>query len=236
MGAALALLALALVLTTNAATVAWAVPALLVTIAYPYAKRLVSMPQAVLGWRSALVFQWPSAVQAGPTMELWSGSAWPGWGEGVVSLAQHSRSGLVAVAGQPVLVLAYDTEYAMVDRDDDLKIGMKTSAITLGRWDVAAIMGFLCFLRAVLAACKWLVSRTFSVFVLATVLGGPGGVALIHRRERDACFQASGPTTGRVYAVCRCRAGTGRAGLAELIIAERTTACRAGAGMLVSLL
>jgi 4-hydroxybenzoate polyprenyltransferase len=49
-------------------------------------------------------------------------------------------------------VLAYDTEYAMVDRDDDLRIGMKTSAITLGRFDVAAVMAFYACLPACLGA------------------------------------------------------------------------------------
>lgn len=192
-GAALALLALALVLTTNAATVAWAVPALLVTIAYPYAKRLVSMPQAVLG--VAFSFGIPmafTAVQAGSTMELWSGSAWPGWGEVWSAWRNIPGQAWLLLLGNLCWVLAYDTEYAMVDRDDDLKIGMKTSAITLGRWDVAAIMGFYAFFMLF-----WLLAMAgvayFSVFVLATVLGLAQVVwhyKLIHRRERDACFRA----------------------------------------------
>jgi 4-hydroxybenzoate polyprenyltransferase len=63
-----------------------------------------------------------------------------------------------AVAGRGLLlgnlfwVLAYDTEYAMVDRDDDLKIGIKTSAITLGRFDVAAVMAFYAIFLAIWAA------------------------------------------------------------------------------------
>ena len=119
-GAVLALVAFGLVLTTNAATIAWSFPALAVTLFYPYAKRVVSMPQAVLG--VAFSFGIPmayAAVQGRVPLEAWG-----------------------LMLGNLFWVLAYDTEYAMVDRDDDLKIGMKTSAITLGRWDVPAVMGF----------------------------------------------------------------------------------------------
>ncbi|HPU11966.1 MAG TPA: UbiA family prenyltransferase, partial [Ottowia sp.] len=119
-GAVLALVAFGLVLTTNAATIAWSFPALAVTLIYPYAKRVVSMPQAVLG--VAFSFGIPmayAAVQGRVPLEAWG-----------------------LMLGNLFWVLAYDTEYAMVDRDDDLRIGMKTSAITLGRWDVPAVMGF----------------------------------------------------------------------------------------------
>ena len=130
-GAVLALVAFALVLTTNAPTVALSFVALAITLAYPYAKRFVSMPQAVLG--VAFSFGIPmafAAVQGGNEMSLDALRAalpWPAW---------------PLLAGNLFWVLAYDTEYAMVDRDDDLKIGMKTSAITLGRFDVAAVMAF----------------------------------------------------------------------------------------------
>src|SRR4030095_16391064 len=118
LGAVLALLAFGLVLTTNLATVLWSFVALAVTLAYPYAKRFVSIPQAVLG--IAFSFGIPmafSAVQGSVPALAW-----------------------VLLAGNLFWVLAYDTEYAMVDRDDDLKIGMKTSAITFGRFDVAIVM------------------------------------------------------------------------------------------------
>ena len=120
LGAVLALLAFGLVLTTNAVTIAWSFAALAIAVAYPYAKRFVSMPQAVLG--VAFSFGIPmafAAVQSRVPVVAW-----------------------VLLAGNLFWVLAYDTEYAMVDRDDDLRIGMKTSAITLGAWDVPAIMGF----------------------------------------------------------------------------------------------
>ena len=120
LGVALALLAFVLVLSTNRATVVWSFAALAVTVVYPYAKRFVSMPQAVLG--VAFSFGIPMAFAA------------------VQSEVPPMAWGLLL--GNLFWVLAYDTEYAMVDRDDDLKIGMKTSAITLGRWDVVAIAGF----------------------------------------------------------------------------------------------
>ena len=101
--------------------IAWSFAALAITLAYPYAKRFVSMPQAVLG--IAFSFGIPmafAAVQSRVPLLAW-----------------------VLLLGNLFWVLAYDTEYAMVDRDDDLRIGMKTSAITLGRADVPVIM--LCY-------------------------------------------------------------------------------------------
>src|SRR5213076_1658533 len=93
---------------------------LAISLAYPYAKRFVSMPQAVLG--IAFSFGIPmafAAVEARIPLVAW-----------------------VLLLGNLFWVLAYDTEYAMVHRDDDLGIGMKTSAITLGRADVPVIMAW----------------------------------------------------------------------------------------------
>ena len=118
LGAALTLLAFGLVLTTNAATIGWSFAALAVTLAYPFAKRFVAMPQAVLGVAFSFGIPMAFAAVTGQVPAL----AW--W----------------LLLGNLFWVIAYDTEYAMVDRDDDLRIGMKTSAITLGRFDVAAIL------------------------------------------------------------------------------------------------
>ena len=101
-GAVLALVAFALVLTTNRATVLWSFAALAVTLVYPFAKRFVSVPQAVLG--IAFSFGIPMAFAA--VQSSVPGFAW--W----------------LLAGNLFWVLAYDTEYAMVDREDDLKIGI----------------------------------------------------------------------------------------------------------------
>ena len=180
-GAVLALAAFALVLTTNPPTVLLSFAALAVTLAYPYAKRLVSMPQAVLG--VAFSFGIPMAFAAAQGGREWSLAAvsaavpWQAW----------------ALLGSNLLwVLAYDTEYAMVDRDDDQKIGMKTSAITLGRWDVAAVMGFY---------TAYLVSWTllgrllglggfFLLGVAAAALQAAWHFTLIRHRTRGGCFKA----------------------------------------------
>ena len=179
-GAALALCAFGLVLTTNAVTVAWSFAALVVTLAYPYAKRYVAMPQAVLG--VAFSFGIPmafAAVNGGP---LTVSGVW----HAVPPLAW----GLLLV--NAFWVLAYDTVYAMVDRDDDLRIGMKTSAITLGRYDVAAVMAFygvylggtLLLLRS--QGLGW--PQWFSIEIAAVQAFWHLG--MIYKRQREACFRS----------------------------------------------
>jgi 4-hydroxybenzoate polyprenyltransferase len=89
-------------------------------------------------------------------------------------------------------VLAYDTEYAMVDRDDDLRIGMKTSAITLGRWDVAAVMGFYAAYLlswAILGRALGL-GTVFLLGIAAAAVQACWHYALIRTRTRDGCFKA----------------------------------------------
>ena len=170
LGAFLALLAFSLVLTTNAVTIAWSFAALAVTVIYPFAKRFVSMPQAVLG--VAFSFGIPmafAAVQSTVPPLAWA-----------------------LLLGNLFWVIAYDTEYAMVDRDDDLKIGMKTSAITLGRFDVAGVMlSYLIFMSI------WafsLVERAQSAIFLIAIGLALAQAAwhgwLIRKRQRDDCFKA----------------------------------------------
>ena len=169
-GAVLALCAFGLVLTTNQATIFWSFAALAVTLVYPYAKRFVSMPQAVLG--VAFSFGIPmafAAVQGQVPLLAWA-----------------------LLLGNLFWVLAYDTEYAMVDRDDDLRIGMKTSAITLGKLDVPAIMVFYV---AYLWIWAWLLDahRQGLGFWLAWLVS-VGQVVwhyfLIRHRTREGCFKA----------------------------------------------
>ncbi|MCO4089758.1 MAG: 4-hydroxybenzoate octaprenyltransferase [Limnohabitans sp.] len=170
LGVVLALLAFVLVLTTNLATILWSFAALAVTLVYPYAKRVVSMPQAVLG--VAFSFGIPMAFAAVQgEVPLWA------WG---------------LLMGNLFWVLAYDTEYAMVDRDDDLNIGMKTSAITLGRWDVAAIMGFYGAYLAIWAALLEAATRShwFWLGLLGAALQVVWHFALIRGRTREGCFKA----------------------------------------------
>ncbi|MEY3510778.1 MAG: 4-hydroxybenzoate octaprenyltransferase [Pseudomonadota bacterium] len=169
-GAVLALLAFALVLTTNTLTVLASFAALAVTLAYPYAKRHVAMPQAVLGVAFSFGIPMAFAAVQGEVPAL-------AWG---------------LMLGNWCWVLAYDTEYAMVDRDDDLKIGMKTSAITLGRWDVPAIAGFYV---AYLLSWAWLLDIESRGFWMGLGLAAAAAqvlwhLALIRDRSRNGCFKA----------------------------------------------
>ena len=170
LGAVLALVSLGLVLTTNWAAVAWSVPALLVTILYPFTKRFFAMPQAVLGiaFNFGIVIAFAAVRGEVPAM------AWLLW------------------LGNLFWVLAYDTEYAMVDRDDDLKIGMKTSAITLGRFDVAAIVLFyLLFLGFwVLALIPLALGAIFYIAIALALAQVGWHWWLIRTRTREGCFRA----------------------------------------------
>ena len=170
LGAVLALLAFALVLTTNTATVLWSVAALAVTCFYPYTKRFFSMPQAVLGVAFSFGIPMAFAAVQGSVPAL----AW--W----------------LLLGNAFWVLAYDTEYAMVDRDDDLKVGIKTSAITLGRFDVIGVMLFYAAFLAVWAAAGLHLKLGWPYFVglAAAVLIACWHFTLIRSRSREGCFRA----------------------------------------------
>ena len=169
-GAVLALAAFALVLTTNTVTVLWSVAALVISVIYPFTKRFFSMPQAVLG--VAFSFGIPmafAAVQAQvPALAWW------------------------LLAGNLFWVLAYDTEYAMVDRNDDLKIGIRTSAITLGRFDVIGVMAFYAAFVLIWGAIgvqlglRW---PYFAGLAFAAALAA-WHFTLIRDRSREGCFRA----------------------------------------------
>ncbi len=169
-GALLALLAFGLVLTTNAVTIVWSFAALAVTLVYPYAKRFVSMPQAVLG--IAFSFGIPMAFAA--VQSRVPALAW------------------VLLAGNLFWVIAYDTEYAMVDRDDDLRIGMKTSAITLGRFDVAGVLiSYLVYLSIWAVALAGMPKPALAwVGIGLAALQALWHGWLIRKRGRDDCFKA----------------------------------------------
>jgi len=169
-GAVLALLAFGLVMTTNTATIHWSFAALAVAVVYPYAKRVVAMPQAVLGVAFSFGIPMAFAAVTGAVPPV----AW------------------LLLLGNLFWVLAYDTEYAMVDREDDLRIGIKTSAITLGRWDVAAIMGsYAAYLAIWGAVLSTTALDTRWIFGLA-IAGGQAlwHFGLIRDRSRDGCFKA----------------------------------------------
>jgi 4-hydroxybenzoate polyprenyltransferase len=169
-GAVLALAAFGLVLTTNAATIAWSVAALAIAVAYPFAKRHLSMPQAVLG--VAFSFGIPMAFAA--VQGRVPGEAW------------------ALLGGNLFWVLAYDTEYALVDRDDDLRIGMKTSAITLGQADVPVVMACYGLFLGIWFGLLW--GRVaLAPLALALVIASAQALwhfTMIRSRSREGCFRA----------------------------------------------
>lgn len=170
LGAGLALCAFGLVLTTNAVTVRWSFAALAITVLYPFTKRWVSMPQAVLGLAFGMGIPMAFTAVQGAV----PGYAW------------------ALLVGNLFWVLAYDTEYAMVDRDDDLRIGIKTSAITLGAWDVPAVLLFYSLYLVI-----WVVAVPAAVQGLGWWIGVGAAVVqvvwhavLIWSRTREGCFKA----------------------------------------------
>ena len=169
LGAVLALVAFGLVLTLRSETMAWSFAAMAVAVAYPFAKRFVAMPQAVLGLAFSFGIPMAFAAVTGAVPSM----AW------------------VLLLGNLFWVLAYDTEYAMVDRDDDLKIGMKTSAITLGQWDVAAVMFFYAVFFAIWGVALEASDKPLLLAGLAAAaLQAAWHFWLIKDRTRDGCFQA----------------------------------------------
>ncbi|MBQ0131006.1 MAG: 4-hydroxybenzoate octaprenyltransferase [Comamonas sp.] len=170
LGLALTLVAFVLVLTTRWEAVVWSVPAVLFTILYPFTKRFFAMPQAFLG----IAFNFGILIAFAAVTGEVTGTAWVLW------------------LANMFLVLAYDTEYAMVDRDDDLKIGMKTSAITLGRFDVLGIMAFfvLCLLLTVWALLPYGLGWPFWLGMAAAAAQVLWHFTLIKDRTRDGCFIA----------------------------------------------
>jgi 4-hydroxybenzoate polyprenyltransferase len=170
LGAILASLAFGLVLTTNITTIMWSFAALAVAIIYPFAKRFFAMPQAILG--IAFSFGIPMAFAA-----VQNGIPWTAW---------------LLLLGNLFWVLAYDTEYAMVDRDDDLKIGMKTSAITMGKYDVVIIA--TCYLINLIfmavAGILYANNAIYFIALLGSLAQAAWHIWMIRHRGRDACFKA----------------------------------------------
>lgn len=170
--AAVSLIAFGLTsLLRNTQVLLLALPAVAIAAAYPFMKRWVSLPQAVLG----LAFSWgiPMAYAA----------------------VRHEvlvPEVLLLMAANVCWVIAYDTYYAMADREDDLRIGVKSSAILFGRWDraiVSALQGAALALLAALGAMRGLGWPFYAGLAAATAL------ALYERqltRGRDpaACFRA----------------------------------------------
>ena len=168
--AALAALSFVLILPLNLLTKQLSVIAVLVAASYPYFKRFFALPQAYLG--IAFGFGIPMAYAA--VLDSVPAEAW------------------VLLLANVFWALAYDTEYAMVDRDDDLKIGIRTSAITFGRHDVAAVMVCYAASLALIAAvgAQRGLGTGFALGLL--VAAGIAGYHwfLIRDRDRLRCFAA----------------------------------------------
>ena len=168
--AGLAIVSFCLILPLNALTKQLSVAAVIIAGTYPYFKRFFAIPQAYLG--IAFGFGIPMAFAA--VQDSVPPLAW------------------VLLLGNVFWALAYDTEYAMVDRDDDLKIGIRTSAITFGRYDVTIIMFCYAMHLSLLLLCGWQLGlRTW--FVGGIVVAA--GMALYHytlikERDRMRCFAA----------------------------------------------
>ena len=169
--AGLSLCAFALVLLLGNQLVIWmSIPALFLAASYPFTKRFLAIPQAYLG--IAFGFGIPMAYAAqlhSVPLEAW-----------------------LLLLANVFWAVAYDAEYAMVDREDDLKIGIKTSAITFGRFDVLAVM--LCY-AATLGILGWVGYRLhlgwafyISLIVAAEIMGMH--FVWIRQRDRMACFKA----------------------------------------------
>ena len=150
LAASLALIAFVIILPLNTLTITMSVPALLLAASYPFSKRFFAIPQAWLG--IAFGFGIPMAFAA-------------------IQNQVPPLAWLLLVANM-FWSIAYDTEYAMVDRDDDLLIGIKTSAITFGRFDVAAVM--LCYALALglLALAGFHAMRGLPYYIWLCVAGG----------------------------------------------------------------
>lgn len=166
----LSLVAFGLVLTLNVLTIALSFAALFLAASYPFTKRFFALPQAYLG--IAFGFGIPMAF-----------AAVQGW------VPQQAWLMLVANIAWS---LAYDTEYAMVDRPDDLKIGICSSAITFGKYDVALIMFFYALMLALMAYVGALMQLTW-IYYVGLVLAGLlilYHFILIKNREPARCFKA----------------------------------------------
>ena len=168
--AVLALCAFLLVLSTNQTTILLSFPAVGIAFVYPFFKRFFVLPQAFLG--IAFSFGIPMAYAAVydvvPTIAWWLLLLNLFW------------------------VVAYDTEYAMVDRDDDLRLGLRTSAIAFGRFDVRAVMFcYAVYIGGMIAiGTRQAVGPLYYAGLAVALACAVFHWTLIRRRDRDACFRA----------------------------------------------
>ena len=166
----LIVLAFLLVLTLDRFTIALSVVALLLAVVYPFTKRYINTPQLVLG----IAFAWAIPM---------------------AFAAISGRLPLVAwllFAATVLWAVAYDTFYAMVDRDDDLRIGVKSTAILFGRYDrwVVAALHVCVIILLVLVGKLIAASNVYYLSLLAAILFAAYQQWLVRDREPAACFKA----------------------------------------------
>jgi 4-hydroxybenzoate polyprenyltransferase len=170
LGAALALIAFLLILPLGPLVVALSMVAALLAGSYPFTKRFFPLPQAYLGLAFGFGIPMAFAALTGAVPAL----AW------------------VLLTANVFWSIAYDTEYAMVDREDDLKIGIKTAAITFGRFDVVAVMASHAIFLGLLVAAGASLGRGalwFGGLFVAACLAAYQ-LRLIHDRDPRRCFKA----------------------------------------------
>ncbi|MEK6211587.1 MAG: 4-hydroxybenzoate octaprenyltransferase [Pseudomonadota bacterium] len=168
--AVLALAAFGLVLQLNRLTILLSVAAVVIAATYPFTKRFFILPQAYLGIAFGFGIPMAFAAQTGRVPAV----AW------------------LLLLANVFWAVAYDTEYAMVDREDDRKIGIKTSAITFGRHDVTAVMICHTMFLLMLAWIGW--RYALGIYFFAGLLMAAGLAAthyqMIRDRDPDSCFRA----------------------------------------------
>ncbi|MFV4845716.1 4-hydroxybenzoate octaprenyltransferase [Edwardsiella tarda] len=163
-------LSFALVLTLNALTIWLSVAALTLAWVYPFMKRFTHLPQVILG----MAFGWSIPMAYAAVSESLPLSCW------------------LLFAANICWTVAYDTQYAMVDRDDDLRIGIKSTAILFGRYD-RLIVALLQLATLLLLLWVGRLNPLGAVYYWGLLLVGGGFVyqqRLIVKRARPACFQA----------------------------------------------
>lgn len=167
---ALAVISLLLILPLNTLTKLLSVPAVFLAASYPFTKRFFAIPQAYLG--IAFGFGIPMAFAA--QLDAVPPVAW-----------------LLLIANM-FWAIAYDTEYAMVDRDDDLHLGIHSSALFFGRYDVAAVMACYAVTLILLAIAGQMtgMGAAFYLGLLAAAFIALHHYRLIKNRQRDECFRA----------------------------------------------
>ncbi|HYR33863.1 MAG TPA: 4-hydroxybenzoate octaprenyltransferase [Burkholderiales bacterium] len=168
--AALAAAAFGLVLYLNRLAITLSFLGLAIAATYPYSKRVFALPQAYLG--IAFGFGIPmayAAIQERLPLECW-----------------------LLLAANVFYAFAYDTEYAMVDRDDDARLGIRTSALTLGRRDVFGVMASYALMLALLAVAGALRGLAWPYYAGLGLAGAMMGYhwTLIRERSREGCFKA----------------------------------------------